>query len=377
MLSCLENVIGLADTSCECWDDTKPVDFATLNASSSGLYIAQNDTIPVNWAASGADCSTGSIWDMLLHSRTKAIRLFLSDYLAEIQATKQQRFAPFTKIGDDYYRSANVVKNDFLGAYIEPYCIKGGKIVVNSIDIAFFSGVTGSTDVDIFIYSSLDLTTPLDTVTATVTANKQYFTATLTTPLEIDLGEIRTDLNERIYFVYQLPTGFVPVNNKTEKGCGCNKGSKYRDNPFLAVTKVAGMQSDSIANLGTSNYVTGDMNGLVINANWQCDYYSWLCELSQDPTTATGGSRLLLGMGLADTLQAKAIMILIDSILTSGRINYYTMVLDADILYAKYKHYESIYNKGIANLAFYIPADVTDCLICRDDKRIKQSNILT
>lgn len=376
MLSCLENVIGLADTTCQCWDDTKPVDFATLNASSSALYIAQNDTIPVNWAASGADCSTGSIWDMLLHSRTKAIRTFLSDYLAEIQATKRQRFQPFDKIGDDYYKSAAIVKNTVVGAYLEPYCIKGGKIVVSSVDLAFWSGVTVSTPVTISVYSSLDLTTPLDSATATVTANKQYFKATFATPLTIDLSNIRTDLNEKIYFVYTLPAGFVPANNQNEKGCGCNKGTQYRDNPYLGVTKVSGIQTDTVANLGGSNYVTAYMNGLVINAQWECDYYSWLCDLAQNPTTTTNGSRLLLGMALADALQAKAICILIDSILTSGRINYYTMILDANVLYAKHKYYNDIYQKGIANLAFYIPTDVTDCLICRDDKKLKQSNIL-
>lgn len=375
MLSCLENVIGLADTTCDCWDDSKPVDFATLNASSSGLYIAQNDTIPVNWAASGSDCSTGSIWDMLLHSRTKAIRQFLSDYLAQIQATKQQRFKPFDRIGDDYYRSAGIVKNTVLGAYLEPYCIRGGKIIVESVDLAFYSGVVGSTPVTIDVYSSLDLATPLDSAVATVTANKQYAKATFSTPLTIDLGAIRTDLNEKIYFVYSLPVGFTPVSNNTEKGCGCNNGTKYRDNPYLAVTKVAGVQSDTVANLGGANYVTGEMNGLVINAKWECDYYTWLCDLAQDPTAPTSGSRLLLGMALADTLQAKSMMILIDSILTSGRINYYTMVLDANVLYAKHKHYEQIYSQGIANLTYYIPTDVTDCLLCRDNKQLKQSNI--
>lgn len=376
MLSCLENVIGLANTSCDCWDDTKPVDFATLNASSSGLYIAQSDTVPINWAASGADCSTGSIWDMLLHSRTTAIRAFLSDYLKEIQLTKQERFAPFSKIGDDYYKSGQIVKDDFVGLFLEPYCIEGGKIIVSSIDIAFWSGVTTSTDIDIFVYSSLDLNNAIGSATATVTANKQYFTATFGTPLEISLTDIREDLNERIYFVYQLPTNFVPVNNETEKGCGCNKNVTYRENPHLMVTRVSGMQTDAIANLNGNNYVTGIANGLVLNARWECDYYSWLCELAQSPTTPTDGSRLVLGGALSDALQAKAVMVLIDSILTSGRINYYTMILDTNVLYAKYNHFKKIYEAGIANLAYHIPKDVTDCLICRDDKRMRQSNII-
>ena len=90
----------------------------------------------------------------------------------------------------------------------------------------------------------------------------------------------------------------------------------------------------------------------------------------------TSGDRLRLGMALADTLQAKSLMFLIDSILTSGRINYYTMVLDPDMLINKHKYYSEIYNNGIDNLVYYMPSDVTDCLVCSNDKRVHKSQIL-
>jgi len=44
-LDCLNNIIGLSETECTCWDSSKPVDFVTLNESLSGLYVSQPNTI--------------------------------------------------------------------------------------------------------------------------------------------------------------------------------------------------------------------------------------------------------------------------------------------------------------------------------------------
>ena len=60
-LTCLENIVGLSETACNCWDAEKPVDFDALNASSSGLYVAAADTIPLKWANSSADCENGGL----------------------------------------------------------------------------------------------------------------------------------------------------------------------------------------------------------------------------------------------------------------------------------------------------------------------------
>ena len=57
-LTCLNNIVGLSSTSCNCWDAEKPVDFNTLNASSSGLYVAAADTTADTTTATEA-ASTG------------------------------------------------------------------------------------------------------------------------------------------------------------------------------------------------------------------------------------------------------------------------------------------------------------------------------
>jgi hypothetical protein len=81
-------------------------------------------------------------------------------------------------------------------------------------------------------------------------------------------------------------------------------------------------------------------------------------------------------MALADGLQAKAVANLAESIINSGRINYYTMILDVQPLYRTIGHYMKIYKRAIENLVYYMPEDVTDCLVCNTDKRMRKSEIL-
>lgn len=378
-LDCLNNVIGLSKSTCDCWDADKPVDFDTLNASSSGLYISQPNTITLRYTNSASDCENGGIWQLLLQAREDAVRDLVSDFLAATSQVKEERFLPFTTIGDDYYKRGEIVNGNVAGVWLEPYEIRGGKLRIESVDITFWDGIVGATNVDISIYSSLDLTTPLATATANVTANKTTATATFATPFIKDLGDIRQDLNERLYILYTIPVGATPVANSTEKGCGCNKTGHYRDNPYLQILTLGGVQGSSVATIDTNVASSGGtMNGLVLNSSLECDYYSWLCELAQTPGQSTNisGQRLKLGMALADGLQAKAIYNLAHSILNSGRINYYSMVLEAEYYYKIANHYIKIYKSAIENLVYYMPADVSDCLICANDKRMNKGSIL-
>ena len=377
MLDCLENIIGLSATECDCWDSTKPMDFAALNASSSGLYVLASDTIPINMANAGADCSSGSIWDIAITARSKAIKQTLTDFLNGVNTRLDQRFAPFKTIGDDYYRSAETVIStaNYAGFYIEPYKIKGGAITVNSVDVNFYSGITAATNVTIEVYSSRDLTTVLDSATVSVTGNKEFFTAEFATPFVIDLSKSRPDKNERYYFVYQIPTGAKPINNNVTQGCGCGSSNKYKDDPFLMVlNNQGGVQSDTIANLERGRF-SSTMNGLVLNAVFSCDYYSWLCELAQDPNSPTFGGRLNLGWALADSIKAWATMSVIDTILKSKRIGYYTMILDPEILVQEIQKQKQIYDNGIDNLVYHMPNDVSDCLMCKDHTFINKNTL--
>lgn len=380
VLPCLDNIIGLSKTACTCWNASKPVDFNALNASSSGLYVADASGIPLRWTNSAADCENGGVWQLLIDARENAVRSYISDYLTLTQKAKQEQFDPFNVIGDKYFSQSETVNETTVAAYMEPYKIKGAKITVNSVSLAFWSGYTsGSTIVQIDVYSSKDLNTSLGTALATVTANKQFFDAVFVTPLVLDLSDIRTDLNERFYFVYSIPNNYQPVqNNAWIIGC-CGDRNKEQTNPYLQIMCVGGVQADSVANLNNPRVSTATMQGMVINASMECDYYSWLCNLSQTPNAVyniSNGQRLRLGMGLADGLKAAAVMFLADSILKSGRINHYSMILDDKQLYSIRANAAKTYELSLKNMVYYMPSDVTDCLICQTDSRITKSEIL-
>jgi len=383
-LDCLNDIIGLSASSCNCWDSTKPVDFNDLNTSTSGLYIAQSDTIPLRWTNSAADCENGGIWQLLVHSlygadnNGGAIRDILKDYLTLTQRSKVERFEPFNLIGDKYYKLSEAVKSNYAAVYLEPYEIKGGKLNIESIEIAFHSGITAPVSIDITLYSSLDLNTPIATATANVTGNKEFFKATFASIVTIDFGKIRTDKNERLFFAYEIPVGAKPVRNDTYIQPCCSK-SIYDRNPYLNIMCLGGVQSDSIANLDRPIISAGRMQGLVLNASFECDYYSWLCQLSQQPNqiySINNGQRLRLGMGLADTIQAKALINLIESLLNSSRINDFTLLQDDKQIYRKLNHYKKVYENGLKNLVYYMPSDVSDCLQCADNEIIVRGEIL-
>lgn len=379
-MDCLTNIVGLSNTDCNCWDDTKPVDFNTLNASSSGLYISEPKTVPLRMVGGSADCENGGIWDLLIRARTDAVRALVKDFLGATQRVKQNQFLPFQHIGDNYYTKGKLVNGNVAGMFFEPYRIKGGKLRISSIDLAFYSGILVSTDIDISIYSSLNFNTPLATATATVTGNQQFFTATLASELVIDLGEIRDDVDERIYVLYEVPTGAMPVANNTEIKVCCG-GNKYERNPYLQIMcSLTGIQTDSVLNAKTNVLDSSStMNGLRLNASFECDYYSWLCVLAQSPNesySTSSGDRLQLGMALADGLRAKCVMNLIDSLLLGNRINEYSMIQDPKQLMRQRAIYKNIYSLAIDNLVYYMPADVTDCLVCAENNKLSKKTLL-
>lgn len=380
-LECLNNIVGLSPTDCNCWDASKPVDFDVLNASSSGLYVADSDTIPVRWVGGAADCENGGIWDLIIKARDKGVSDIFTGFLLATQAVKTNQFLPFTTIGDSYRTAAELVNGNVAAFWIEPYRIKGGKIQVASVDLAFWDGIVGPTPVTIEVYSSLDLTTIIagGTGVANVTANNTYSTATFASPIIINLTDIRDDLNERLYFVYSIPAGARPVNNAIVIGCGCS-GEDYERNPWKQFTcGYGGVQAASVADLLNPISGNSNMQGMVINASFECDYYSWLCDLAQKPNElyATGtGERLPLGRALADGIQAASVVSLINSLLKTSRINHFSMIQDVKSLYATRGHYAKIVKSAIDNLVYYMPSDVSGCLVCAKDQTIVKGDFL-
>jgi len=81
-------------------------------------------------------------------------------------------------------------------------------------------------------------------------------------------------------------------------------------------------------------------------------------------------------MALADGLRAKCVMNLIDSLLLGTRINQYTMIQDPKQLLRQRAIYKNIYSLAIDNLVYYMPSDVTDCLVCAKNNKLAKKPLL-
>jgi hypothetical protein len=139
---------------------------------------------------------------------------------------------------------------------------------------------------------------------------------------------------------------------------------------------IGGVQADTVLEVETKQKDSSStMNGLFVNASFECDYYSWLCNLAQSPNqpfATDTGENVALGMALADGLRAKCVVNLINSILNSSRINHYTMLQDPKKMYEIRGRYMKIYMAAIDNIVYYMPSTVTDCLVCtKSNKMIK------
>ena len=377
---CLRNVIGLSDTNCNCWDSDKPVDFATLNASNSGLYLSQPDTIPVKITNTAADCEQGGVWDMLVTARDRGIKDVVAMFIELVQARLAETRTTFQDyVGTSSKNSFVIPSFDYQGIYFRPYYIKGGALVIDKVQLAL-TNITAPVDVDVFVYRGSDLTTSLGSTTVTLTTAGDFYEASFSTPVAIDLSTIRDDEDEKIFVVYELPSGARVVNNETEIGCGTCGGyaARLKRNPQLEWNcEINGFESDSIANLNTIRRASSYARGLRVNASFYCDWWSWLCDVATNLNTIVqvGGQKANLGMQLADAIQAASVARLAEAIKNSPNINRYGIVMDDKYWYSTINRNKRNAAQWIAFIADKLPHDVTDCLKCLDNGRLGKTRI--
>jgi hypothetical protein len=388
MIGCLENIVGLSSSPCNCWDSSKPTNFATVNESKSGLYIASPDKIPLTFTNSAADCENGGVWELLVAMRQKAIKEFQVEYSKNLKHFNTIAKPHFTGyIGNDTFNLSLNTNRTYQAIELEPIRVKGGKMVIRGFQFTSWSGGAGQTiQVKVIRRQSIiqrggfNNDDVLATGNISITSDRLPASTTLTTPLEIDLtywDDTTTTDRDRIYVVYELPSGVVPVNNKLEKGCGCaGKANHYKENGFLYYMKARGIEVANLDDLNNPIYSNAHAKGLRIQADIYCDTYSWMCDLSYnfDNIVSVGGQDVDLGMTVASLIQSKAVSLVADALLTSSRINYYTMLRSEDLYRIRNKNIKE-FNEGMAWLTQNLPIELNDCLVCKQNKLITKSRL--
>lgn len=376
-LDCLNTIVGLSDDDCQCYDDDRPT-VPPYNQSDSGLYIS--DLVPLRFTNSAADCEQGGAWDILQKSRKRAITDFLRDYSNMVTKVKSYKYEPFSGIigAERFNNSLNfMAATKVTGVKVCPAYIKDGQFILTGIKLALDNLNLPSQDIEVFVYSNRDLSTPISSTIVTLTQNNKFFSASFASPVVMDLGDKDEDLE--FYIVYENTLGLRYVNNKNLEGCGCG-GSRYTTNPFLHFIDVDGIEAATFEDLDSNALAAdGNMRGLRLEGYTTCNVFNWLCRLSVNPqdlaANLTAGNDVNLGMQMADAINHKAAFYAGEKVLSSTNVNRMTLVAP-EILNENLTKWEEKYDSYLKYFVHNIPDYVNDCFTCKIDRNISINSII-
>jgi len=351
MADCLDNIVGLTQTACDCWDGDKPADFATVNDSTTGVYITEGKDgfglMPAIYHA--IDCGLGeNIFDVLQAARAEAIASFRRDLGAELVTTAAVRKTSEEIIGLTEYRNGNTTYTSGLNgiAIQSPVPVKGGYLEVKSLNVGFHST------------TAVDVTIDGDGITA------QTFTVTpvadqwVSTAVDIKLPlwiEGRTDAPR--YTISYDATGHQPRDSRLN--CCSGRGN-------FGLVQAAGF-SGTVPDRSTLVPFRTNSYGLSLSTVSVCDKTEWVCRYASIGAYDTASV-------LAHTIQFKAVETLAQYVLDSSTISKFT-TLSREALYGKRNHSAKRYAENITWLSQHIPKGASDCVKCTSPIRLSKTTI--
>lgn len=354
-MECLENVIKLSQTTCECFADA-PEDY---NVGKSDIYLDELEGLTLDLVSGSRNCEQGNIWEMMAKARTNATKQFKADLLSCVGITyKSKRNNYKGLVGNvSFTQTLNYTENmsGLAGKFSN---IIGGTMIINRIGLLF--SMTSTFNVS--IYSSDDLTTPIATYPVTSAANSLQY-VTLSTPLELPLWSNQTSIIT-YYVVYDLIGTYKPKNNKADCGCSNKQAVAYKT--WGNFYGIKGNNSSSLDSFNT----TTEFNGLVLDVDFKCDTKRLICS-DDMPLDFENDGR---AMQIAYCIRFQAGYLLAQLILDSQEVNRYTL-LDREALYGKRNYYKKKYEDWIAYLCENTEITNTDCLICRPNNNFVKGTI--
>lgn len=370
--NCLDNIIGLSRSRCDCFDEGRPFD---ANESKSGRYLDETEGINLNMTEAASDCEQGSLWDMLDKARSNAILNFKSDLMARMLSLYKHRRKPFSGLmGQGDFKNSLTHTTTYAGIQLQMANIIGGVMTIKRIGLVFDQ----TADFPIYIYDNL---TESALISYNVHVNANALTwFDLPSPLSLDMSNYG-DEYPRYWIVY--PTGaYHPKDNRASCGCGgthykyywnienpkYTTYEKYRWSEYVMLTGTTG---NDITKAGRLSWSTSQyLQGLLLDVDFKCKIQDLICIDEIDFTTNE------IAASMAGSIQYRAASFLIDNILASGNINRYTMT-DRERLMGKKNSYTKEYLDRLEWIAQNINISANDCLTCDDFNDILKIAILS
>ena len=342
-LVCLDNLVGLSDRECSCFETDRPEGF---NESSSGYYLTDTEGgFPLLDAVfSNLNCNEATIWDTLEKSRSNAIRDFKTNLRTALYALRDKYIVSRNEmVAKAQGQKANITGHNYVGLRLSPFRLKHASFVINAIYI----GIDTTKNVDVVISSNNPDFTE-QTVSISAQANK-FVKHTLQTPIVLPMYEI--SVPELKYNVRFEPDGALPLMNKIFC-CGARP-------TWTKSFEAGGLVLDDITDEFDGDPTANTGYGMAIEGHMDCADLDWICELEE-----------LNGYVVDDVaarcIQFKGAMHLITAILDSDKPNRYTL-LKRESLYRKYGTLKKNYENYINWLAENVPLDATSCWGCKKD----------
>ena len=269
--ACLENVIGLSEKDCPCYE-SKPSRFTSANKTKSNQYI--DDTqhcISLLYPTSDAGCKDNNIWDRLKTARKKGVDIFIENYLVAIGSEMTDAFTGLNGTIGEQPRKFGVLttvntSKTIVGIHIDPNKYKGLYIYIPNISLTL--DTTGSYVVN--LVNADDTATVLKKVTVSAVAGT---TVTAVFDYALPLSDRG---NEQKYLLYYDRSTAKPYNHKYNCNCSNKAAPDWNRHEYFY---AKGFEFKVIGDITTLNPSSNYSFGLEVEYNLQCSAMDWLCEM--------------------------------------------------------------------------------------------------
>lgn len=378
-LDCYKYAVGKSRTTCECFDDDKPSDYAI---SESGLYLDELEGLNLIYPKNAEDCGRGNLWEMMAKAGEEGAmywRTAVMNYIGGRTVRKRNYFSGV--IGDDRTNNTKTtLTKNFAGWTWKASTVRGGFQRIKRFGVFFES----ATPIDLILYDN-ESDTPIGTWNVTPTAGKvNWFT--LPTPVTLSLVR-EVPRPKQFWLVYATAGVSRPIHHRITCACGeLNKLNQWCDNPsfanlstpqarynWLEWVTVTGTTGDLITKRDDNWTHQNLAYGLMIDCEFICNTNDILCKDILD--FDNDEIAMVQAYGLRYAQGEK----LTDMILSSTKLNRFTM-LEREAMYGKRNHFK----KEMDTRAQYVAAKLTepqrinlinDCFTCKNKMQFTLSGI--
>lgn len=361
--TCLQLIIGLSQTECDCLTDQLPSENFNYKESKSGLYLDELDGFNINKIAGAADCAKGGIWEIMDRARNTAIQDYYTNLLGCIGASYKPRITSFqSQLGEATFKKTLTNSfGDYAGMRISPAQIKGAYIILNKIGVI----INEVANVVLKVFSNENGGTLILTSAPIITQANAITWGTLTDPLELPMWSINNEFI-RYYIVMEMNGTFKPKDNK--KDCGCSSKSKPYDK-WIALDGVDGSDTE---NMNSFRVNSTYLNGIIAQVEVKCDTKEVVCSDVYPPDYENDPNMINAAVAIRFRAAARCY----EELLSSELINRTTMMNREEI-----RRYIDLWNTEFQNWIKYLcenfNPEVNECLICRTTNRsLTKSTIL-